>query len=571
MAAYPFESRIQDIVYNVDVGIGLRLIKGSLYGLLLLVIMVVYTATQFRGLKEAEAMDYAQLGRNLMTDGKFVTQCIRPASLWYLMEKKGIEKPPIRNHPDILHPPLYPLVLSWGFRAFQPSLVPDRQARAFPPEQWVIVPIGLLCSLLTGWILYLMGKRLFDRRVALLGATIYFLSDAIWGMSISGLNISLATLLTTLAFYTAIVAAANKKEDRPLLRWGVPLALSVACCVLAFLTRYATAVVVPALALFIAVSFRQHAWKWAAAFMLIFLLGISPWLIRNVSVSGGLLGLAPYAAFNGADPVVDNTFDRSLTPTIDSNTMAGLQLRWMTNLATFYSRHLRTIGDGFLICFFITTFFYSFTRDEVRLFRWCVALAMVLFALVAAWFGEPTMRLIHMFWPIVILYSVAFYYILLERMQLRIPLLRLSVSGLLILLTALPLIFRLLPPRASVPYPPYFPPYIAHVCRMISPDELLCTDMPWATAWYGARNSLLLPQTVDEFYEIHDIHRHISGIYFTTITRDQAYVRSLLTGNNRSWFPILEGRIPADFPLTQGFPLNNLDQLFLTDRPRWLE
>ena len=24
-------------------------------------------------------------------------------------------------------------------------------------------------------------------------------------------------------------------------------------------------------------------------------------------------------------------------------------------------------------------------------------------------------------------------------------------------------------------------------------------------------------------------------------------------------------------PLTQGFPLNNLDQLFLTDRPRWRE
>ena len=77
------------------------------------------------------------------------------------------------------------------------------------------------------------------------------------------------------------------------------------------------------------------------------------------------------------------------------------------------------------------------------------------------------------------------------------------------------------------------------------------------------------PATIDDFYEINDYTKRISGLYFTTITRDKAYVRDLLTGAERSWFPLLEGRIPSDFPLTQGFPLNNMDQLFLTDRVRW--
>ena len=88
-------------------------------------------------------------------------------------------------------------------------------------------------------------------------------------------------------------------------------------------------------------------------------------------------------------------------------------------------------------------------------------------------------------------------------------------------LGALPLILTMMPPRAGVPYPPYFPPFITHVSKMLTADEFMCTDMPWATAWYGSRNSLLLPATVDEFYEINDYIKRISGIYFTTLTRNK--------------------------------------------------
>ena len=67
----------------------------------------------------------------------------------------------------------------------------------------------------------------------------------------------------------------------------------------------------------------------------------------------------------------------------------------------------------------------------------------------------------------------------------------------------------------------------------------------------------------------------VSGIYFTTVTRDLPYIRTLVTGEFKAWFPIQEGRIPGDFPLTQGFglPVNAPypDQLFLTDRTRWRE
>lgn len=568
--ARPFESKIQDIVYNVDVGIGLRLIKLGLYLLMLLSIMVLYTATQFRGLKDAEAMDLAQLGRNLMMKGRLITQNIRPASMWYLIEHSKAADPQLREHPDIVHPPVYPMLLAAGFKVFEGAFTSDRPARTFPPEQWVIVPIGHLFSILTGVLIFLMARHLFDNRVAVLGITMFFLSDAVWGLSITGTAVPVATFFIAAAWYAALLSGARFQAGGRAWGWVLGTVIAGLFCGLAFLTRYGTIAVVPAVALLLAWSIRPAAGRVVLLFLATFALVIAPWIARNILVSGGFLGLAPWMALNGANPVLDNLFERTLAHDWKiGSILAVLRPKLMLGLADLYNNHLRLLGDGMMVGIFFTTFFYSFARENVRRFRWCLAAGILILLPVAALYGQPAYRLLHLFLPFVILYGVAFFYILLDRMQLRIPLLRMGVTGAFIALGAIPLALRMLPPRTGVPYPPYYPPYIVHVSRMLNPEELMCTDMPWATAWYGSRTSLLLPTTIDEYYEINDYMRRISGLYFTTLTRDREYVRTLLTGPYRTWFPLLEGRIPSDFPLTQGFPLSNLDQLFLTDRQRW--
>lgn len=570
MVTRPFESKIQDIVYNVDVGIGLRLIKLGLYLLFLLSVMVLYTATQFRGLRDAEAMEYAQLGRNLMKTGSLSTQVIRPASMWYLIENSKAADPQIRVHPDILTPPVYPAILAGGFFLTKGAFSLEQIARTFPPENWVIIPMNLGFTVLTGLLIFMLARRMFDARVAILGITLFFLSDATWDMAISGTGVSVVMFFSTAAVYCAVLAASQRQAGRPAISWLIPIALSALLCSLAFLTRYAAIVIAPCVALFLALSFRERRGLVLTVFALLFVLPAIPWLARNYVVSGGLFGLAPYMALNGTNPITDNLFDRTLAQTLKpGDVITALQTKLLTGVATLYDKGLRTIGDGFAVAFFLTTFFFSFAREPVRRLRWGLALSLALMIVVAALYGDVTARLLGIFWPFVLLYAVAFFYILLDRMQIRIPLLRIGVIAVFVVLSAAPLVFRLLPPRAGVPYPPYFPPYISHVCRMMTPDELLCTDMPWATAWYGSRNSLLLPSTLDEFYEINDYTKRVSGLYFTTITRDREYVRTLMSGPFRTWFPIMEGRIPADFPLTVGFPLNNFDQLFLTDRQRW--
>ncbi|TAN39217.1 MAG: hypothetical protein EPN23_00400 [Verrucomicrobia bacterium] len=567
----PFAVRVQDLVYNVELGLGLRLIQGALYILVILLLMVGFTAKRFAGLKEAEAMDYAQLGRNLMEKHRLVTQDIRPASMWYLIEKSHQHNPQMEQHPDIVHPPLYPALLALGFRATRESFANPQISGVFTPEQWIIVPFGHLCTLLSGLLVYLFGRRLFDHRHGFWAMTTFYLSATAWELSVSGLNLSLLVLLALGTWYFALWAVEQRQENPTSHHWLGLLLLSLLCAVAAVYTRYIGAVIAPAVALYVGLAWRkENGWRWAVAYIVLFALALLPWEVRNVFISGGPFGLAPYLALNDTKLFEGDTFERMLAPVLSfSRVFRTLTGKWITNFIQLYDQPVRRLGDGLFICFFLTSFFFQFSRPQVNLFRWCAGAGLLLFLLVAPLFDDTTQRALAIFWPLAIVYGMAFFFVLLQRMQFRLRLLNQSMIVFFVFLAALPLILTLVPSRVGPPYPPYYPPFIKRVSNLMRPNELLCTDMPWATAWYGNRDSLQLPTTIDEFYAITDNTRAIRGLYFTTITRDKKYVHELLTGPYRSWFPLLEGRIPGDFPLNQGFPLNNMDQVFLTDRTRW--
>ena len=582
--AKPFESWVQDLVYNVDVGVGLRLIKLALYVLLVVVIMLVYTATQFTWFRQAEAMEYAQLGRNLRDRGELVTQVVRPATIRFLIENTATETvnaggetvtrggdPRFDNHPDILHPPLYPAALAGWFKLMGTEFDYVVRGGKHKPELQAVALCHLF-TILTGVFLWLLGRRLFNSQVGLLGMSLFFLSDKVWATSISGLPVTLTACLVTIAIYCAVVAVARGQEEAGAARGLVPLLLSALFCTLAVLTSYGAWVVVPGLALYFGIGLPRRGWGTALALLLLVCAGLTPWVVRNLRVSGAPFGMAPEMVLAGTGMFPDMAYERTLVADeslLDFQTKyKGIRAKFFENLDGYFRQDIRTIGDGILICLFITTFFYRFIRRDVHLFRWCVLLSLLLLLPSAGLYGDRVMALSYLFVPVITLYAVAYFIILLDRLQLPLAIQRMAVTTAVVLLCAGPMLITLMPPKAGYPYPPYNKPVITQVTTLMTEQETVCTDMPWATAWYGGRNSLLLPQTIDEFYEINDFIGNIGGLYFTTVTRNQPYVRGLLTGRDRSWFPVHQGRMPADFPLSQGFPLQNLDQLFITDRNR---
>ena len=574
-----FESTLHDIVYSIDTGTGLKIIRVTLYILFLLIIVMLYTATQFRGLRTEEAMDYAQLGRNIsLNGGVLTTKCIRPVSMWKIGERNPDGNPQIGGHPDLYHPPAYPLVLSAGFSLFEWMGIDSFQlpeagrATSLPAEQWVILPVNHLFSILTGWIVFSLGKRLFSREVGFLGMTIYYLSNLVWQDSLSGLNISMACFLVSASFHSMVVSMLNRRDGRSTFAWAFPFVLSVVFSAIAFLTRYITLAAVPGIALFawlMAGRFRGGT-RYAVVFVGLYLIMVSPWLYRNYAISGNPMGLAGHTALADTSRYPDKAFERQLHPEFTSGQVVSeLKKKWVLNYSEKYESVLPGLGGGVLMTLFLTTFFYHFVRPQVNYLRWGIGLSLLLTIIIAGFFSESSIDTIHVFWPFVILYGLAFFYILIDRLDLGVRLYVICMKCLIVALSLLPLLLTIMPPHAAPPYPPYYTPIISQVSGMLSEREVMCTDMPWATAWYGDRVSILLPKDIDDFYEINDYKQYISGMYITTITKNKPFVKQLLDGPEKSWLPVISGRTPPDFPLKQAVSLNRQDQIFLSDRNRW--
>jgi len=157
----------------------------------------------------------------------------------------------------------------------------------------------------------------------------------------------------------------------------------------------------------------------------------------------------------------------------------------------------------------------------------------------------------------------------LEELTLPFMLLNQCVLGGVVLLVAAPYVLTLMPPRPQMPQPTYFYPVVQYVCNLLQPTELICTDMPWATAWYGNRVSVHLPKTVEQFYEINDYRRQMKALYFTPLTKDKKFTSELIE-EEAAWFNLSTGRRPRDFPLQVGTaPIKG--QYLLTDYVRWPE
>ena len=575
-----FESTLHDIVYSIDTGTGLKIIRVALYILLLLVIVMVFTATQFRGLKTEEAMDYCQLGRNMSFQHGMVTKTVRPLSMWKMQQRNPNENPQIGLHPDLFHAPAYPAVLAMGFKlcdlvGVDPFAMPEGgRGVAMPAEQWIVLPLNHLFTILTGWLIFSLGKRLFSREIGFLGMTIFYLSKVAWMDSISGLNISMAIFFSVAAFHAMIVSMLNKRDGETKVWWITPYILSIVLAAIAFLTRYITFAIVPGICLFawlMSGRFRGGS-RFVVIYAFLYFLMISPWLVRNYQVSGNPMGMTGYTALAESPRFPDHSLERDYHPEISGGAItAALKQKWVLNYSEKHEAVIPALGGGILMAFFLTTFFYHFVRPQVNYLRWGLGVSLLLMVVVAGFFSESSIQMLHLFWPFVILYGLAFFYILIDRLDLGVRLYNLGLKCLVVILAIIPFGLTLMPPHANHPYPPYHAPIIGRVATMLNEREVICTDMPWATAWYGDRVSIQLPKDLDQFYEINDYKQYISGLYFTAITTDRSFARDLLTGSEKSWLPIFSGRTPPDFPLKQGLSINQQrrDQIFFSDRDRW--
>lgn len=570
--AKPFNSSAQNIVYHLEVGVGPAILKTTLYVIFMMLMALLFVATQYQGFNSPRAMDQAQLARGFSESGRLHTRLIRPGDLRYLEQKQKLTRRPdapvLAGQPDLVNAPAYPMLLGTMFKVFNTTFPPAAAAK-FSPEQWLIIPLNLLFCFLSGLLVYLLGRQLFSPRVAFTSVTIVLLSAQLWAGAVSGTEISFALLCFLFAVWCLTsVLTADARSEISGLRLLIPVGLGALSLALLFLTRYASIVMVPAYILGLVLGLKNRAWIPSILVVLILGVVMAPWVMRNMSVSGTPFGLAPHYAIRGE---AQDLYMRSYAEIQDQDVslFKGIVVRTLSSLNDAFTFKDIPLGSGIALCLFVATYFYAFQRKPVRVLRWCILAAYGLLIVAAGVFGNDQLEVAHLLFPLVTLYGTAFFYLLLDRLQISVQIVSLALVTLFVLLQSVPLLVTLMPPKSSS-YPPYRASDISLITTPFASQELMCTDMPWATAWYGGQLSLYLPLNVDQFFEIHDRLQPISGLYLTMLSRNKPYQSELIRGNYQSWKPIMDlNPLPRGFPLKAGFPIRGGESVILADYNRW--
>lgn len=566
--------RVQSTLRSLDHGRLGGFVKAGIFAALVAGLSLLYLFVQFSGLATADAMDQAQIARRL-ADGKgFTTDYIRPLAMSALQGKGETKQLDLSQFPDFYQSPLHPWVSSLGLRLIKDDWKMGLTDIVYRGDR-VVATVSMLFFLLSVLVSYFVLARLFDRRLALFGCAAILLTDLMWQFSLSALpqmlvlfHFSLAALATVLAIEIREVSLGRA------MAW---LAGAGACFGLATLAHGLAVWMFLGWLIFVGFYFSPRGLAAAAACAL-YLLVVTPWMVRNFQVSGNPFGLAVYSAFFNASP--EESYLRASKVEVDKSGTT-LQGKARAQIVHQIQMILGYLGMNAAAASFFLALLHSFRSGTAQAFKWCLLL-MWIFAVLGMALYHPTgvvsSNQFHvLFIPLFVGYGMAFLFVLWNRIAPDNRLLRkLFVSGVLFV-CAIPLLLTLFAGQKSrINWPPYVPPYIGIMRDWFKEDEIICSDMPWAIAWYAQRISLLLPDSVRAFNRMHDYGetlQPIRGLYLTPITGDQPLFSGIYRGPYKEWAGLITRP-----PQVRGFPLSEFVSLpidgqciLFSDRPRWNE
>jgi len=623
---------LQDLIHHLEVGAGMRYINRTMRFVLcalgLGVLIVAYDVRAFRNLSTQEAMDSAQLAHNLAQGKGFATLFIRPLSIYLLQAQQppttaGANPPGAgdpaqlkHDHPDLANAPVYPVLLA-GLMKVLPFnyAIPKKPGFFWSVEgkfyryqpDFLIALINQFLFLGLVVSVFFLARRLFDGQVAWLSALLLLGTELFWRFSVSGLS----TILVMLIFSGLVWCLALIEEEMREPKWAnaalfVLAGFAGALVGLGGLTRYSFCwLILPVLGFVISCAVRQRA-QLGTVVVLGFALVLAPWVIRNVSVSGMPFGTATFAIIENSSISPEDRLERSLNPELLKSTQnsfpfltAAAHIFWqklVANSRTIVQSDLPKLSGNWISGFFLVGLLVRFRSPRLGRLRFFL-LGSLLVLTVAQALGRTKLsedspeinseNLLVVVAPLVVIYGVSLFFVMLDQIELPSLQLRPVVIALFGLIASLPLLLSILPPKTiPIAYPPYYPPSIQTSVGWTKEDELMMSDVPWAVAWYGQSQCLWLTLNArTDFFVVNDYLKPISALYLTPPTVDRwthagdwgnLFLQTVrVMPGDASKYPL---RLNLTFAQREGsavaFPLGYLQagwpmHLLFTFRPHW--
>ncbi|MBI4662480.1 MAG: glycosyltransferase family 39 protein [Verrucomicrobia bacterium] len=605
---------IQELIHRFEVGEGTRHVRLVAVILGLLALTVVYDLREYKNFSTQEAMDMAQLGRNISEGKGYTTDFIRPLSIYLLQRVQGEDSRVLNEpHPDLANPPVYPLLLSGLMKVF-----PFRFDVPKGVQFWRHQPEFLIAMFNQGlffvavFLVYRLALRWFDRSVAWVSALIFAGTNVFWRFSVSGLStMLLVVIFLGIAWCLAELEEQNRTGTKPN-AWFLGMAIATGVLAgLGGLTRYSFGWMLLPILGFLALFLGQRRTLVIAAALGAFVVVVGPWIARNYSLSGTPFGTAGYVLYQDTPLLQGNRLERFLTKEFEADLSrvesSDLLRKLLINSRSIVEADLPNLAGNWASVFFLAGLLLPFRNTGLNRSRVFALLSLGVLAVVQA-LGKTHLsaespeinseNLLVLAAPLAFIFGVAMYFILLDQVNLPFPQLRSAVTAAFCLCACSPLILTLLPPRSIPivyhPYAPpdnfdislirYYPPTIRQISEWMKEDELIMSDMPWAVAWYGDRRCVWV--TLDapadakraitsDFFRINDYQRPVYALYLTTMTSDARFHSQMARDKNYDWGRFMveslaKHNVPEGFPLKKAHPsFLESGQLFLSDRVRW--
>lgn len=532
-----------------------RIKPAALIGYSLFVVFVVALATyylfaDFKGLTNKHGIDQAQISREFSRGNGFNTKFLRPFALYQANQKADRDGKTVNldKFEDTYHAPLGPLVNAAPLAFFKNKLMLKEDNALYPGDR-IIAGTAMIIFLASILVFYLLASRIFDKTIGVLVVTLMVLCDMLWRFTYTGLPTNLLLLLFGFALFFLYKAVESQELKQSPTLWA---ALSAAFFGLMALSHWITIWIFFGTLVFAAFALRPRGMV-AATMVFVFMLVISPGLIRNYIVSGTIHGDAFYALYNGLGVLGESGTMRSFRPDKEILNIQGIGSRIaMTSLGQF-NHLIGYFGSLLAAPIFFLSLLHPFRRKEIATLRWGI-LAMWLFALIGmAIFGLPdgefdSNQMHILFAPIMAAYGLAMIAILWNRMGVGsslaivknlpfIVLVLISSIGMLVTIPRMlmrPGIFMDFPN-----YPPYLPQALKYLNDWTTEKEVLVTDMPWGTAWYADRTSVWMTKDLNQFdamVEFFDSkNMPIAGVYLSPESINRPLGTGIMQGPDAEW------------------------------------
>ena len=508
----------------------------------------VYVFITFRGLDSPNAMDQAQIAREMARGHGFRTLMLRPAALHEVIANG--RDATLTTQQDTYHPPLQSLLWAPLFKALE-SWWPFDPTRTVYVMDRVIAVMGVCWLLLTLLLTHGMARRLFDRTIAGVTVLSVALSPQVWQLATNSGSRGLLLFLFTLSMYWFTTLMRRSQAGEPA-GAGLVLGLGLACGLMV-MTHWMAVWLVLGIAVSIALLLPRQRLSLIVilGFPLLFMVA---WALHNQSASGGFMGagkamLQSVLAPQGMAAQLRD-FDNAMPPVYLDVLIHKLGVNIHAQMQEIYSH----LGGVLPAMVFFMCLLHRFRRAEVQDMRWVLLIIWGTAFLGMAMFGLPGKsgddNQIHcVFIPVLAMFGLAALAVFWARLNPGNGGLwhRHGYAVVAVFMTAWPMLTGL-PSEIKVGlfrknqlmnWPTYQPITLSFLTKWVKSDEILASDAPWSIAWYADRACVWLPKDTAQFDAIRKLAEkqghHMAGLVISPLASADEVAGVPFSGAYSAW------------------------------------